>query len=678
MRTVGVALLAHAPMGSVIICAALIASGVVTATAGSFVPWLTLPLAAVLTALGFMLLPRGEVVTRGRLVANAAALVAVVAWVAVQWAFPTEYMRPARDQGIYIVMGQWLSEHGVPVIDVSDAARMVGGDPAFSIDLGAFHAHDFDLDVHMQGGDAAPSVYAFGAWLAGVDGGLRANIVLAGVALLAVYELSRRIIRAPMLSLLPPALLGLALPLTFFARAPYTEIATLTFFAAAAALLIDGLRHGGRRTFALAGALAGIGGMTRVDTPMALAALFACFLFGVLGFASAPPRTGWGRAFAAFAGPALLFAGLGVLDLYVNYRAYLDSLQGNLIPLWILAAGVIVLTAVLVALLGRHRPPGRVVISDRAIRRWTTVITIAVVAIFVFWASRPFWLEYNRTHKTPYMAHISRLQADAGVPDDPTRSYDEYSLWWFAWYIGWPAVALIVAGFVLLIRRALLHRDPGSLAFVVLTFGVALLYLNLVAISPDQPWGFRRMLPVIFPGFLIAVGYVIARLWDRDGPRLTLRRIGAGVALVATVVGIGSVWRPSLFMTVSRGGVLAETQQICEQLRDADLVVAHVSRNAEATFRVFCDVPVVKFTEPEPEARQAALARLVGQGLDVVVISEFPTRLVWQTEEPDPTLTTRYTDWKDNLLGPPSYPFTRTRSTWIGVPDSNGVVVPVG
>jgi len=662
-------------MGSAIVAAGFIAAATISASADLFVPWIVLPLGLILAVGGLLLMPRERVVARADVIGSAVALLFAIAWTLSQCFFPTEFLRPSRDPGIYTLTGIWLAQHGTPSIDVSRAVQLADGRSILDAALG--FPYEADLSIHLQGGDAAPSIVAYGWWAAGLDGALRANVVMGGVALLAVYELGRRVLRGPLLALVPAALLGASMPMIYFARAPYTETAAVALFAAAASVLVIAFRKASARGFVLAGALAGVASMTRIDTALGLAAMMATFLLVGLGVADMPPRLPLMRAFLLFACTGALFAGLATVDLLVNYARYVSDLGSQVALLWALLIVTCVVTFAVLLSRHRHLAAGRNWIgawSPRLRRGVAAAATAAVAAIMVFWVTRPFWLVYHQMSTASYRAHIEALQRAAGVAIDPSRSYDEYSVWWFAWYFGWPMVGLLTIGLMLLFRRAVLGRDAGLLAFLALTCAVALLYINLISIAADQMWAFRRVLPVITPGFLIAAVAVAGALYRVRRHRI-LARLAAVLSVVMLLVGVRVAWTLPLYDDVEFAGQRAETERICDLVKGRDLVVvSDVSNGLGLTVRVVCGIDVLTLDEASTTKRQASLASLAGEGLDVAVVTEQPDRVAWSREEPAASVVEPITRWDNRLFGPPELSGTTVRSTWVGVVGPDGAL----
>ncbi|WP_187265045.1 glycosyltransferase family 39 protein [Homoserinibacter sp. GY 40078] len=668
------AVLVAAPLGVVVVAAAFLSAGVATAAGNVFTPWLTLPVAIVLAVLGLLALPRNRPTSWAPVLGAIAALVVAVVWVLAQIAFPTEFVRPTRDPGLYTIAGTWLAQHGGPSIDVSSALATISGHDGFTGALGGFVYESPDQAVHLQGGDGAPSIVAYGVWLGGTEVAIRMNLIVGGVALLAVYELSRRLIRNPAFALVPVVLLGASMPFIYLSRAPYTEIATTAFFAAGAAVLIRALRSGRRLDLILAGALSGVGCMTRIDTALPFAMLIVGFGLLALGFASPPPGIRLSRAFLYFAVPGWVLGLVGVVDVLTNYRRYVSDLSKNVYPLW---AVTVLITVVVLVLVLVHDRRGGIRFSPRAARGWWIGASIAAVGLLVFWLSRPAWLISHLTVKEGYQRHVVALQNAAGVAVDETRSYDEYSLWWFAWYFGWPLLIGVAVGLVLFARRIFLDRDSGALMFITLTLGTGLLYITRIAIAPDQLWAYRRVMPVITPGFLILAAAALAALWAWKRGRWW-GKVAAAVGVVVLLAGVRISWTLPLYNDIEFSGQLTELEQICDRVEGHDLVVTTgASGGVGLSIRAFCGADVAALTiEDDPVAAQQALAGLVADGVDVVVVTEHPDRLVGGEELGEADIVEPILRWDNVLFGAPERAGISPRSTWVAGVSTDGSLVP--
>jgi hypothetical protein len=107
----------------------------------------------------------------------------------------------------------------------------------------------------------------------------------------------------------------------------------------------------------------------------------------------------------------------------------------------------------------------------------------------------------------PYVQQVRELDNSGTL----VRTYAELSLRWVDWYLGIPVIIAATIGAGLLARRCLRGRGGDwALPLMVLTWAIAL-FLYRPAISADQPWGSRRMVPEVIPAFVLLAVWALAR-----------------------------------------------------------------------------------------------------------------------------------------------------------------------
>ena len=152
-----------------------------------------------------------------------------------------------------------------------------------------------------------------------------------------------------------------------------------------------------------------------------------------------------------------------------------------------------------------------------------------IIAAFVV---RPYLQITRARSPSSFQATIAAYQLAENQPIDPSRQYYELSLHWVFWYIGIPAVILGTAAAALLVYRCVRRQAPAwTLPLLVFSWAiVSTLYRP--AITPDQPWASRRLVPAVLPGFLILAVWVIRWAYG------WLRARGAGKVVRGGVVAI--------------------------------------------------------------------------------------------------------------------------------------------
>jgi hypothetical protein len=155
---------------------------------------------------------------------------------------------------------------------------------------------------------------------------------------------------------------------------------------------------------------------------------------------------------------------------------------------------------------------------------------LAVLVIVAF-ALRPY-VQTVRAKSGAFLESIiaSDQRADH-LPIAPDRLYYELSLHWVFWYIGVPAVVLGTLGAALLSRRCVQGRAPAwTLPLMIFAWAIVITLYD-PAITPDQPWASRRLVPTVLPGFILLAVWASGWLsgWLRRAG--TARVVHAGLML---------------------------------------------------------------------------------------------------------------------------------------------------
>jgi hypothetical protein len=297
------------------------------------------------------------------------------------------------------------------------------------------------------------------------------------------------------------AALALSLPEQYTSRGTFSEPLVQVLLFGGLCLLIDALLVPARpaaaaRTLssdpgqdrvlaALAGLVLGLAVLVRVD---ALSDILPAVPFlGLLLAARRRQGIPFGLGLAAG-------AGYGLAGGYLLSRPYLDLIGPSLRPLGLITAVIVALTAIALGF-----PVQNQLKRLRASKRATTWLPPAAAALV-----------------------IAAFAALAVRPLLTNGRYDQSGLVWVIWYLGLPAVLLGAAGLAVLAGRGVkalaTWTDPGAQAWTwALPLLVALWVIVTVlwrpAISPEQPWASRRLVPFVLPGLIL--GAIWATAWLR-------------------------------------------------------------------------------------------------------------------------------------------------------------------
>ncbi|WP_456845057.1 hypothetical protein [Cellulomonas sp. P5_C6] len=649
-------------------CALVVAGAVLCS---QFRPVVVLPLLVVVLVSTWRLVPAPLHADRRTLASSAVALGATALWLALNIPYASRFVVVWRDPGFLTLEGIWLSGHASAEIPVGAAVQVQHAVPGLSAQTGAYDLVGTSLQV--QGAKLLPGMLGLAGWVGGEHAVLEANLAIGAVGLLAVFALARRVVN-PVVALVPMLALAVSLPMIAFSRSAYTEPVTL-------ALVVGGLTMAWSaaetRTwwrYLVAGAMVGATALVRIDGAASVIGIVAGI--GLTAAAALTPRSRRRQltALCLVAAGAIVMVALGYLDLRLHSQDYLSDLWRRFRQLMV-GLGLTVVGVVLLSVPAWFDPVRRRILARR--RALAAAGAVLVVAVAVLLALRPLWMvNHHVPAGTGYADLIGSLQEQAGLPVDPTRSYDEYSLSWHAWYYGWPTVVLAVAGSAVVVHRMIRRRDP-RLAFLVGVVVVpSLLYLWVVSITPYQVWAMRRFLPVTIPGLLLAAAVTVDLLWARGS------RLGRAAAVLGTGLVLAlplTTWGP-LLGVVEQDARLGEAHAACAAIGDDPVLYLHVGTESPpylATIRTMCGVEVVQATEPPTQADLAAVRAAWGGG-DVKVVAFLPDVLPWPGgRAPEPLRVSAITEWERAVQRVPTDAVDTRSTLWVATIEPDGSLTPV-
>ena len=218
--------------------------------------------------------------------------------------------------------------------------------------------------------------------------------------------------------------------------------------------------------------------------------------------------------------------GYGLAGGYLLSRPYLDLVGPSLRPLGLIAAAVVVLTLAALAATRSRAVLNQLrrLRSSQRLTSWLPLAAAATVAVFAAFAVRPL------------------------IGNTPGQ-YDQNSLYWVIWYIGLPAVLLGAFGLAVLASRGvkslLTWTDPRATARtwalpLLIALWVIVTVLWRPAISPEQPWAARRLVPFVLPGLILGA------IWASAWLSATWPASAAGATWPASAAGPGPprAWSP--------------------------------------------------------------------------------------------------------------------------------------
>lgn len=294
----------------------------------------------------------------------------------------------------------------------------------------------------------------------------------------------------------------------------------------------------------------------------------------------------------------VLFALAVGVPLYLLTSApYMAAQAKNLIPLAAAAALIAIPWAT------RFGARQLAFVSNRRAFWLGLGLVLLVVGLFAYFI-RPRWEPFHH-HRAGNGEAFSE------------RDYRENSLLNLGVYITPVLVFLGLGGFWHLLRGALSARPKGALALLlVVCGGYSLLYLYDPAISPDHPWGMRRFVPVIIPGFILFGFFLIDQL--RAIPvlrRLRRLRVPASALLGALLIAqVGYRSRTGLFVR-EYAGAYAFVSKVADAIPTGALLLCDVSPRLFGHLALGRQLNAIKASFRMPE-RFAAAQAVVTAALD--------------------------------------------------------------
>ncbi|GIG35132.1 hypothetical protein [Cellulomonas pakistanensis] len=659
-------LLASVPDRVVVLLLCLAIASTAGTLTGQFRPVVVLPLTVVLGAATWRMVPQAPGSPGPAAAGTVAAAALALTWVLVNAPYASQHLLVLRDPGFLTLSGVWLSEHPTPDLPLSETTRYIG---ALNPDISAVPAAYFwagDV-LHVQGSPLLPSLLGSIGWVAGAQGVLAGNLLLGGVALLAVYALARRLV-GPWWALLPVVALGVSVPMTVFSRGAYTEPVAMAFVFGGLSVAWAALGDRRPTLHVLAGGLAGAAALARIDGSAVVIGL----VLGV-GLAAAAALTPRRRsqlrgALGLQAAGSLAMTLLGWLALRVSSPDYLEDLRGQ----FILLSGALAAALLVVLVLTLRAPWQRWrndLLRHRRPAAWVAagLVVLAGVAL----ASRPWWYQgHGFSADSPYADAVAHLQEREGQPVDGTRTYDELSLTWVSWYHGWPFVVLAVLGLAVAAHQAVRRRDPRWWTVLAAVAAPSVLYLWQVSITPDQVWAMRRLLPVTLPGFAVLATVTLVALWSVHRWWARALAVLAAAAVIAAPL---TTWN-GLFRVVEQDGRLGEAQAVCDALRTDRVLYVRTGPPYLATVRSVCGVDGLEMTSVPDADRLADLRRDWG-AFDVVAFAD--GAVPWEGgSAPPPLRVTSTTSWERGLLHIPEGYTEAESELWVGTVRPDGTVRP--
>jgi hypothetical protein len=622
----------------------------------------------------------------------------------------TEQIIYLRDPSTYLQVGYWLAHHGVLPIPNSLAA-FGGSHPGLSFASVNYYPRGTGIVPQFMTG--MPIVLAASVWLGGVPAALVTTPLIGACAVLSFGGLAGRL-AGPRWAPAAAAVLAVSLPEQYTSRSTFSEPLAQVLLFGGLCLLADSLVV--KRTASEAHSSSRVPGQDVVLAALAGLALGLTILVRIDGLSDILPAVPFlGVLLAARRRQAVPFGvglvigvGYGLADGYLLSRPYLDLEAPSLRPLALITAVVVVLTVAAVALTASPAAKAKLarLRTAKLTNRLPEAAGAVTVLVFVGFAVRPLVQTVAGETNPTSIAYVAELQKLAGLPIDGRQQYYQNSLYWVIWYLGIPAVLLGAFGLAVLARRglrSLLTWQDAAEAFRVwalpgmIALWVIVTVLYRPAVSPDQPWASRRLVPFVLPGLILGAIWASVWLKERAGQlgrtRVTsavvasccvasllipaaLTNLDIGVTKTVTKTGTKTGTGRHLsahgmaFRRIGTGELTAVTKLCAAIGPDASVVILDSLTNDRFAqlVRGMCDTPTAALTKATPATVSAVVTGIQGVGRHPVLLAENEPELASYGGAPREVVNLLTTQEAHNLTSPPTRTWDIHYTVWLAVP----------
>ncbi len=607
-----------------------------------------------------------------------AGLVAVAAAFGVdQMIYHSQFIIVTRDPASYMQFATWISRHGSLPIPQDRAAF---GGTHHVLTFASFAYYQVGSTVVPQFMAGLPMILASGFWIGGVGAAVTMAPVIGACAVLTFGGLAARLI-GPRWAPLAALILAISLPEEFTSRSTYSEPVAQILFLGGLCLVIDALEGDGtaaRVLAALGGLAMGLTLLVRIDGASDILPVIP--YCGIL-------LIGRRRQGVPLIGGLVVGGVYGAVDGLVLSRPYLASIKSSLLPLGLITGLVIVGTLIAMALLWDKGLPG--------VRgRWLPNAVAALACLITIgFTIRPYVQTVRANSGRFFESIMVSYQRADHIPVAPDRLYYELSMHWVFWYIGVPAVALGTLGAALLSRRCLRGLVPAwTLPLMIFAWAIVVTLYN-PAITPDNPWASRRLVPTVLPGFILLA------VWASDWLLGWVRRTGVGrvvwagiaaciVALLllpAAVTTFGLRARPGgpvgiklaavgLAFKTTYGGEIAAVNGMCAAIPGDASVVFIDSGGGGASDRLaevvrgMCGVPTASIPDAHYKSVEQVIHGIVQAGRRPVFLSGARFHLTRYGGKVRLVMRLRSTQDENALTAPPLHTLPFDVNVWMSEP----------
>lgn len=618
--------------------------------------------------------PVGKV-TNIALFSSVFVLIFTTLWMGFNFYFSSQHVYTNRDPGVYAAGGVWLISHDkiqVPRTYVFTDKVDVASEASAGFGVSRVN----EKELYTQGSHLLPAFLGVAGRIGGANLLYKTSPLLAGFALLALFGCARLLTKDKW-AIVATIILALSLPAIYFSRDSYSEMLAATFTFSSLTLFIVAINTKRLSMWCLAGLITGATALTRIDAFLSMAGIILA-LFAYLIVVDKKNRRTAIIESLVFTGSAVITSIIGLLDLALLSSGYLYDLSHN-VRLELLGIGILFVVGVAaVAVAWNTNLVSRLHKATKSWRaKWMAGVAVFICALL---ASRPLWMvDRDIKGNESIKGFIEATQAVAGIPIDGYRTYAEQTVTWLVWYVGPAIVLTAVIGLAIVAYRSMKSKDIRWLAALSVVFGAAVIYLNHPAITPDQIWASRRLLPVILPG--VAIFGVMGLAWIEERKKLPFGMEGKIIAAcLATLAVIGPLFVSYPFLRVrTHVSELDQIEAVCAALpkHSAVVWVGNTARVSIQPTRGFCDTPAGGLYDGVTGKEQlATIAKTLEQKGYQPIIGSFETDLdlfkAVDTSKMKTISSVTTQEYNSAFTKPPRYPVSSTVTVKMGKIGTDG------
>ncbi len=414
-------------------------------------------------------------------------IASVCIWVVCNLFFSSQHLFTNRDPATYNNAAIWLTNHSSVRIPEPNIIKSIHNPSLTAESLGFTTYEKNPNQLHAQGAHVLPVIQALFGKLFGIQGILKTNIIICGLALIVFYGFCRLYIK-PGWAYISALILSLSLPFIFVARDAYSEALSIALIFGGLTILTLAMRNKQLLLYFTAGFVLGASALARIDAYIT----FIGVIFAIALYMMSIYRDHTKRALSIlclFAVGLFTVSAVALFDVYLLSHSYFISHSRFIKPELYMMIAITLASSMLIVVNSRFDIWKK--FGSTVPKRSARALPILVCTVFGYLAFRQLWF----TGMSPNMDGVI------------ARNFAEQSVNWLWWYFGPVTVMLGILGLIKALQDHIQKRQLDMLPFILGFCATALIYLYQPNITGDHPWATRRLLPIVMPGMVFLAFY---------------------------------------------------------------------------------------------------------------------------------------------------------------------------